>query len=330
MYRFCLAAAAGVVLALPAPAATWAEGLFEKLSHDFGGVPVGPTLTHSYRLTNNSSAPVRITSVRVSCGCVTATALQGVIPPGQSSAVYAQMDTTRFVGAKTVTIYVTFDQPQWAEVRLSISAFGRTDVQIGPSTLAFGAVARGATPNRTTNVTLNNGSMQITGVTADSNYVQIAAKEVQGNGYGRNYEITATLRPDTPVGKWYTDVWLLTSDQSAARLRVPLTVDVEPTLNLSPGSVAFGAVQVGATAEKRVILRGAQPFKITGFEGTDESVSVKTQGDAARPVHVLTVTVKPTAAGELNRTVKVQTDLPSDNVAELPIKAVAEATKSGG
>src|SRR5205823_12721975 len=54
----------------------------------------------------------------------------------------------------------------------------------------------------------------------------------------RHYEVTATLRPDTPVGKWYTDVWLLTSDASSSRLRVPLTVDVEPTLNLSPGAVA--------------------------------------------------------------------------------------------
>jgi hypothetical protein len=317
-------------LALPAPAATWAEGLFDKLSHDFGGVPVGPMLTHSYRLTNNTNSTLRITSVRVSCGCVTATALQGTIPAGQTSAVYAQMDTTRFVGAKTVTIYVTFDQPQWAEVRLTISAFGRTDVQIGPSTIAFGAVARGATPSRSTNVTLNTGNMQITGVTADSNYVQLAAKEVQGNGFGRQYEVTATLRPDTPVGKWYTDVWLLTSDATSARLRVPLTVDVEPTLNLSPGAVAFGALQVGQTAEKRVIIRGAQPFKITGFEGTDESVSVKAQSDTARPVHVLTVTIKPTAAGEVNKTIKVQTDLPADNVAELPVKATAEATKSGG
>src|SRR5205085_6779934 len=184
--------------------------------------------------------------------------------------------------------------------------------------------------SRTTNVTLNNGTMQITGVTADSNYVQLTAKEVQGNGYGRNYEISATLRPDTPVGKWYTDVWLLTSDSSSSRLRVPLTVDVEPALNLSPGSVAFGQIQVGATAEKRVIIRGAQPFKITGFEGTDESVSVRDQGDGARPVHVLTVTVKPTAAGELNKTIKVQTDLPSDKVAELPVKAAAEATERGG
>jgi hypothetical protein len=330
MYRFCLAAVAGVVLALPAPAATWAEGLFEKLSHDFGGVPVGPTLTHSYRLTNNTNSTLRITSVRVSCGCVTATALQGTIAPGQTSAVFAQMDTTRFVGSKTVTIYVTFDQPQWAEVRLSISAFGRTDVQIGPSTIAFGAVPRGATPSRATSVTLNNSSTQVTGVTADSNYVQLAAKEVQSNGYGRHYEVTATLRPDTPVGKWYTDVWLLTSDPSSSRIRVPLTVDVEPTLNVSPGAIAFGAVQVGQTAEKRVIIRGAQPFKITGFEGTDESVSVKDQGDSARPVHVLTVTVKPSSAGELNKTIKVQTDLPADNVAEVPVKATAEAAKSGG
>ena len=34
-------------------------------------------------------------------------------------------------------------------------------------------------------------------------------------------------------------------------------VDVEPTLNLSPGAVAFGVPQVGQTAEKRVIIRGA-------------------------------------------------------------------------
>jgi len=108
---------------------------------------------------------------------------------------------------------------------------------------------------------------------------------------------------------------------------VPLTVDVEPSLNLSPGSVALGTVTVGAAAEKKVILRGAQPFKVTGFAGTDDVVSVTAAGDDARPVHVLTVKVKPTAAGELNRTVKVQTDLPADNVVELPVKATVEAAK---
>src|SRR5205085_3968650 len=137
MFRFCLATAAGFVLAANAPAATWAEAMFDELVRDFGSVPRGPMLTHSYRLTNNTGHAVHVANVRVSCGCVSATAMQGALAPGQSTVVLAQMDTRRFTGPKTVTIYVQFDQPRWEEVRLSISANGRDDLTITPEAIAF-------------------------------------------------------------------------------------------------------------------------------------------------------------------------------------------------
>src|SRR5947209_12672162 len=143
MLRLSLVATAALLMSAPAHAATWAEGMFDELARDFGSVPRGPMLTHSYRLTNNTGQTVRITSVRVSCGCTSATALQGVLAPGQSTSVLAQMDTRRFTGPKTVTIYVQFDQPQWAEARLSISANARDDISVTPDTLAFGSVQRG-------------------------------------------------------------------------------------------------------------------------------------------------------------------------------------------
>ena len=40
------------------------------------------------------------------------------------------------------------------------------------------------------------------------------------------YQLTATLRGDTPVGRWYTDVWLKTNVSSMEQLRVPLTVEI--------------------------------------------------------------------------------------------------------
>jgi len=328
MFRFSLAAAAALVLSAPAPAATWAEGMFEELAHDFGSVPRGPMATHPYRLTNTTGQTVRITGVRVSCGCTTATALQGVLAPGQSTAVLAQMDTTRFVGPKTVTIYVQFDQPQWAEVHLSISANSRTDVVVTPDTLAFGPVPRGTGPARQTTVTFAGGT-QLVSVAAESNYVQLTAKPVRNSGYDVAYEVTATLRPDTPVGKWYTDVWLNTNNAGAPRIRVPLTVDVEPALNLSPAAAAFGAVTMGGEAERRVILRGPQPFRITEVKGADEQVSVAAgDGKEARPVHVLTVKVKAAGAGDLSRTLTIVTDLPGDGTAELPVKATVVMPKA--
>jgi hypothetical protein len=327
MLRFCLTAVAGLALAAPAPAATWAEGMFDELVRDFGTVPRGPTLTHPYRLTNNTGQTVHIASVRVSCGCTQATALQGTIAPGQSTVVLAQMDTRRFVGPKTVTIYVQLDQPQWQEVRLSISANARDDVGVTPDTLAFGPVPRGTTPARQTTVTFTGGT-QLTSVAAESNYVQLAAKPVRGNGYEVAYEVTATLRGDTPVGKWYTDVWLNTNNPSTPRIRVPLTVDVEPALNLSPAAAAFGSVKPGAAAEKRVIVRGSQPFRIKEIQGTDETVTAEVSDKDAKPAHVLTIKVKPTAAGDLNRTLKIVTDLGGESTVELPVRATANMPKA--
>ena len=66
-------------------------------------------------------------------------------------------------------------------------------------------------PARQTTVTFTGGT-QLVSVAAESNYVQLTAKGVRGNGFESAYEVTATLRPDTPVGKWYTDVWLNTNN----------------------------------------------------------------------------------------------------------------------
>src|SRR3954468_3050776 len=81
-----------------ANAGTWADRLFDELSKDFGSVPRGPTLTHHFSVANNTKNVVTISSVRVSCGCVSATALKGTLKPGEETSIVAKMDTTRFTG----------------------------------------------------------------------------------------------------------------------------------------------------------------------------------------------------------------------------------------
>ena len=118
MLRYSLVVLAGLWAAGPALSATWADALFEEFSKDFGSGPRGPTLSHPFRVHNNTRGPVNIASVRVSCGCVSAQALKAHLEPGESTHIVASMDTTRFTGLKTVTIYVQFDRPSFEEVRL--------------------------------------------------------------------------------------------------------------------------------------------------------------------------------------------------------------------
>src|SRR5262249_54097235 len=154
------------------------------------------------------------------------------LAPGQSTSLIAQMDTSKFNGPKVVTVLVRFEQPQYEEVRLLVSATSRQDVSFNPDTLNFGQIKRGDSPSSTVKLTFLGGAPQVQAVNCDSNYVQPSIKQLKRTDNYVEYELSAKLRPDVPAGKWYTLVWVKTNDPAMPKLSVPLTVDVSAPLDL--------------------------------------------------------------------------------------------------
>src|SRR5215472_12790895 len=109
--RFGAVLLAGLYAAAPALAGSWADGLFSELSKDFGSVPRGPTLSHPFRVVNNTKGPVNLSGVRVSCNVCSSATIAGKssLNPGEETSVVVKMDTTRFTGVKSITVFVTFD-----------------------------------------------------------------------------------------------------------------------------------------------------------------------------------------------------------------------------
>jgi hypothetical protein len=319
MFRNILSFFATVLLAAPVCADTWAESLFQQRFKDFGDVPRGPVLVHAFPISNQTNQAVHISSVRVSCGCVSASVAQDRLAPGESSSIQAHMDTRRFTGHKSVTIFVQFDQPQWEEVRLTVQANGREDIQINPESLAFGRVKKGSSPSMSIN--LNVPGFAITDVETESNYIQAAVKEQQGNSGESAYQVTATIRNDAPAGKWYSDLWLKTNSPSVPKIRVPLTVEIEPALSLSSSAVALGRVQPGDQAERKVVLRGAKPFKIIRIEGADDRWTIEDTTKESKPVHILLIKLKDADAGDAAKKFRIFTDLDEDADIELTAQA---------
>ena len=100
-------------------------------------------------------------------------------------------------------------------------------------------------------------------------------------------------------------------------MRVPLTVEIEAALTISPTQLNLGQIAVDAEVERKVIVRGAKPFKITEIKGVDESLSVSDSTTDSKPIHVLTVKLKGIEPGEVVRTLQVITDLKEDGRVEL-------------
>jgi hypothetical protein len=231
------------------------------------------------------------------------------------------MDTTRFIGPKTVTIFVQFSQPQFEEVRLSVTANGRSDLAVTPDSFAFGTVKRGSSSEASVTVNFYGSDAKLTEAKAESNYIKATITETKDANGATAWVVKATLRKDVPVGKWYSDIWLKTNNAALTQIRVPLNVEVEPALSVTPGAVALGDVKLDGEAEKRVVLRGAQAFKITKIEGTDEELTVKDSSEESKPVHVLTVKLKATKAGDFAKTLHIVTDLKEDNEVDVKIGA---------
>jgi hypothetical protein len=322
MLRYGLVVVAGLCAVGPALSATWADALFEEFSKDFGSVPRGPMLSHTFRVVNNTRGPVNIANVRVSCGCVSAVAHKSHLEPGESTHIVARMDTTRFTGLKSVTIYVQFNQPGFEEVRLWVQANGRNDFSVTPDTLAFGQLKRGGTPSASVLVAFyGNTDTQVTEVKCESNYIQPRVQEVRRSDSEVTYQVTAGLRADAPVGKWYTDVWLKTNNPDMAPIRVPLTVEIESALSINPETVTLGPVKTRTESERRVIVRGVKPFKISDVTGTSDQLLVRVDSPLAKPVHVLTIKFKAGDPGDVNRKLSVLTDLADDNKIDFHVSA---------
>jgi hypothetical protein len=327
MYRYHLLFVVLLGVATQAHGQTKADGLFDELYFDFGSAPRGQVVSHPFRIVNNTKQPVHIKSVRPSCmRCSSAQLAGGVsemwLQPGQATAIIAKMDTNQFVGTKPITIYVYFGQPYFQEARLQIQANSRDDVTFSPDNIAFGQVKRGASPESKITIAFpGNGQTKITEIKSDSNYVTPAIKEVKRGAAETVYEVTAKLRKDTPAGKWYTDLWLTTNNASMPKIRVPVTVEVEAPLSVNPSTVSLGQVKAGREEDRKVIIRGVRPFRITGITGTDKMLQVRAADNESRLAHVLTVTLSPNEPGELSRIIRVQTDLNTGSDIEFHAKA---------
>lgn len=321
MLRYSLVLLLGLGAVGPAAAATWADRLFDELSKDFGAVPRGPALVHHFRMTNTTGVPVNIAHIRASCSCVSAQPLKNLLLPGEETAILARMDTTRFTGAKSVTIYVVFDRPNPDEVRLLLSAVGRDDFNLNPDTLAFGQVRKGSTATVSTTLTFyGQNPIQILDIRSETNYIQANLQEVSRKQNVVIYQLSAQLRNDSPVGKWFSDIWLKTNNANLPQIRIPVTVEIESALSVSPEVVVLGPVKAKTEAERRVIVRGAKPFRITSIDGNDDQMQIEESNPDEKKVHVVSVRLKGSRPGNLQRTIRLHTSLPEDNEIDFQVQ----------
>jgi hypothetical protein len=294
-----------------APAQGWAEKMFtEGTAHDFGNVPRGAQLCHRFPITNIYAVRMEITAVQSGCGCVTASVEKRVLEPLEKTVLEVNMDARRFTGPKTVVVKVTVGPDHISTAEVKVSAHSRSDVVFNPGEVSFGTVSRGQAATQAIEVEYAGvQKWEVTAVVAKDTPLLAEIKEKYRRPGQVGYELRVTLKPDAPAGNLKQEIFLKTNDPASPLLPVLVEATVQAALEVTPPSLSLGAVPLNKEQTRRVLLKGAKPFRILGVEGAGDGIECEQAPAGAAAIHTVTIKCQFKQAGDIKRELKLKTDL---------------------
>jgi hypothetical protein len=310
-----------VGLWVASPAFAGLETLFDTTSKDFGMVPHGSVQIHRFVLTNTTDSTIRVSSFHSSCKCATPKVEIKSAAPGEKLYVDVEYNTRTFTGHRSMTIYVSFDQPRSESITLRVSGYSRQDVVFNPSQISFGVVSKGQPAENKIKVEYAGAEdfkieevIPPKGIEAS---LEELYREPRKVGYVLNVKLPNTAAP----GEVFSAIQLKTNDPKSPILTVPVTGNVEANLAAAPDKLELGQIKMGEKFTKKIILKGKEPFTLAKVSGQVDGVFVKsTEGE--RTAHVVQIEYSPTHIGSVDQEILLETTLPN----EQPIAVRLSAT----
>ena len=304
-------------------AGAWAEGLFAERQHDFGNVPRGAKVRHTFVLTNSTPNPISILNLRVSCGCTSGKASVAVVPPGKTGVVEAEMDTRNFVGHKATTLFVSVHNgTEEFEIGLGVVSNILSDIVLNPGGIDFGAISRGQSPTLSLTIDrLGPPEWRVVKMVSASKALSATLVETQRANGMVSYRLDASIKPGAPAGPIRDEIQLLTNDPESRGFPVLITAEVRGDLSASPSVLSLAAPTTTEAVTGRFIVRSSRPFKVVKIEGAGDGYAASADDPDAKPLHVVTVAYR-TEEGKpvtSSRTFKIITDLPGEAPATLTV-----------
>jgi hypothetical protein len=309
---------------LPASrAADWADRLFSERSHDFGNVPSGSLVRHEFVLNNRLDEPIRIAKTHASCGCTRGRPEVSVVRDGRSTVIEVEMDTRTFEGKKSVVVFVSLltASGREAEVRLSVTAHIVNDIKLTPGAMDFGAVLKGQPVTQTLTVErVGMSTWRIERMVSNCPSIDGSVAETVRDGKVVSYMVKLTLRGDVPLGMLRDEIRLISSDPKTPTIAIPVLAQVRGELTGSPSALTLGKVVAPEAVQGRYLVRSSKPFTVRSVDGAGDGFVVTADDNAAKPVHILTVSYRPESPrtrGVIHRAFRVHTDLAGEPPLEL-------------
>ncbi len=317
----------GPFAATSASAQNWAQKMFTEKSHDFRTVGRGTKCEYHFELTNPFEQDVHIAAVRTSCGCTTPSVTKKTLKTHEKGAVVATFNTSTHIGQKAATITVVFDKPYYAEVQLKVSGFIRTDITFNPPEVGFGEIPAGQSREREVVITHNgNSNWEITDVRSHCAALEVRLNPPERSPGKVRYRMLVRMKDSMPEGEIRERLTLISNDRDFPTTEMAISGRIRPTVSVSPAAVSLGTTKADGVVEKRLVVRGDQPFEVADVICADDRFEFEVPL-GRKKVHFVKLRFRADGtADRVAQEIRIVTDLPGDKSATCVVTGTIEPT----
>jgi hypothetical protein len=304
------------VLADNASAQSWADKMFKEKFHDFRIVGRGTTTEHHFEFTNPFEQDIHVAAVRTSCGCTTPSVTKDTVKTHETAAVVAKFNTNTFIGQRSATVTVVFDRPHYAEVRLKVSGFIRTDITFDPPEVNYGEAPPGKPLEREVVIThTGNTKWEIKDVRSHCSHLQVRLDAAERSRGVVRYRMHVKMDESMPEGDIRERLTLISNDRSFPTTEMAISGRVRPMVSVSPAAVSLGTSTPTGSARQNLVVRGEQPFSISDVQCADERFEFDVP-EGEKKVHFVKLRFQGDGKiGKVSQEIRIVTNLPGDRSA---------------
>ncbi|MCX7411206.1 MAG: DUF1573 domain-containing protein [Planctomycetota bacterium] len=279
---FTLIVAAATIA--PVPAQDWGDRMLDRTEVKFGSVARLADTTFKIKVTNRYQDPIQVTSLGVSCGCISwVDTAPFTLASKEVREITLRLDTVRFTGDRNVRATISLYEPAHGytdSVTIPVSAHIRTDVEASPSHVGFGTIdlGKGYTQRIGINYVGGRGDWKIKSAKASSPHLTTEVVELRRSGGTANYEVRVAIDGNAPTGL-LRDQLVLTTDEVGNNNVISIPIEAKIEADIVVTDVQFGTVSPGQAKSMNVIVRGKKPFKIAEVNHVTREVRLKPADD---------------------------------------------------
>ncbi len=238
---------------------------------DFGRTLKGSVIEHSFRLTNDGQASLRIQRLLLTPP-VTVVDMPQEILPDHDAALRVRLETVGLAGAFEGRIIVEWSDLTRSPTALTLTGYVFPPIEVLPLPAFFVSAVRGEAKHATLEV-LNHESapLEILKIEHPTERFTTALETVDP---GRRYRLTLTMRTDGPAGRRTDMISLHTSSPTRPVIRVPAHTYIKERVYTFPEAVDLGTLRLAdIKAQPDLLQRTTQTLMVYQSGGTDFQVA---------------------------------------------------------